>query len=359
RCTNAKADAAGAVALASLLDLDTAVYEFGRAATREHPQRVLDDARRALYGDPQPAVSDPKLTAGNDLPPAGLLQVLAALPRAQARELSLELLGSRETRLRALALAAGAAIDYAYVGGEPATASNSTLELARLREVVVSGKAKDALLAIESLDSNAAVEAAEVAASLDAVRKRADALAKAGIATDDERGLARTLVWSLAAQLQAKDRKRIQALIDAIDTSPEDGKDDEARGLERGLERLLESFDDGRKLLAKRGSPEGQDYGDLWVRHKRSRPAPRSLEQLRDAPLASLAPGREWDYFRVSNIGLFVASIEDLLWRLTPAEAGDAFAVRRLVTNTLVEGPFALLRDSGGLDVGAGVEEGV
>ncbi|MCA9683962.1 MAG: lasso peptide biosynthesis protein, partial [Myxococcales bacterium] len=136
----------------------------------------------------------------------------------------------------------------------------------------------------------------------------------------------------------------------------EDGKDDEARGLERGLERLLESFDDGRKLLAKRGSPEGQDYGDRWVRHKRSRPAPRSLEQLRDAPLASLAPGKEWDYFRVSNIGLFVASIEDLLWRLTPAEAGDAFAVRRLVTNTLVEGPFALLRDSGGLDVGAGVE---
>ncbi|WP_146157664.1 hypothetical protein, partial [Enhygromyxa salina] len=117
-CTAPDQPEAARLALLSLLDADAGVHAFGRAATLVHHERVLTDTRRMLYQEQKPAVSDPTLTTGGGQPSFGLLQVIASLPDVQSHALTRELLGRRDGRLRALALAASATMDYfGSVGG--------------------------------------------------------------------------------------------------------------------------------------------------------------------------------------------------------------------------------------------------
>ncbi|KIG18414.1 transglutaminase domain protein [Enhygromyxa salina] len=346
-CTTPQAPAAEGVALASLLDADPDLHEFGRQATATHPERVLTDARRVLYDQHEQAVSNPALTAGNKLAPYGLLQVLTALPPAEAQQLSREMLGG-DTRVRALALAASAVLDEfePLADGEP---NPGRVDLESLRAVLREGTHTNALLAANSLAREPGPK------DLALLRERADALSKAGIATKDDRGLAMVLAVQLGSVLDRQDRKRLQALIEAVDRDPADGDKTRASSSRRALESVLEDYDRGRKLLSKGDLLAGSRAAD-WARARATKTAPRSRQQLRDLSLPELAPGHQWSYFRVGQLGLFVASIEDLLRRLAPGSGIDTTIVRALVTELLVAGPFTLLRESGGLDTRAAID---
>jgi hypothetical protein len=123
----------------SLLDEDAAVHEFGRAATKLHPERVVTDTRRVLYQEQLPATSNPMLTTVGERPQFGVLQVIAALPDEQALALTREMLGQRDPRLRALALAASSTMDDFGTLGMP-TPGVSRTEVETLRTVVRDGE---------------------------------------------------------------------------------------------------------------------------------------------------------------------------------------------------------------------------
>lgn len=348
-CTRPEAPEAARLALVSLLDTDAYAFEFGRAATQVHHERVLTDTRRVLYQDRQPAVSNPALTVSGEQPPFGLLQVIAALPDEHSRALTRELLSMRDARLRALALAASATMDYFGTPGSPIAATPRT-EVASLREVVKAGSATDAVIALHSLMD---IPGAENHA---AIRERADKLIKDGIADEPTRGLAADLAWALARGLDSSDRKRIEGLAGAVNMTPSDARNDRAKTTREALEDMLENFDDARARAKKKEPALDDELTSRWVRSLRARPATRDQASIAATPIAELAPGHEWTYVRVGNAGLFATSLEGLLRRIAPANPADAYLVRALIHDTLLQGSFALLGESGGLDLAAPIE---
>ncbi|MFO7565158.1 MAG: transglutaminase domain-containing protein [Enhygromyxa sp.] len=350
RCTSPDAPEAARLAFVSLLDEDAPIHEFGREATRVHVDRVLTDTRRVLYQEREPAVSNPSLTTSGEQPAFGLLQVIAALPDEHALALTRELLGRRDPRLRALALAASSTMDYFGPIGAPTPGQVGRTEVERLREVVEAGEAKDALLAAHSLMD---VPGAE---NLAVLRARADKLIREGIEDENSRGLALTLGWALARQLDAKDQARLTKLAAAVKLEPRDNKPKRAETVRKSLEELAEDHAEGRKLLSKRELPTGGERAQRWARERRALPSPRSLEQVAKTPLAELVPGDEWSYVRVGSAGLFASSLEALLRRLTPANPADAYLVRTLIYEMLLQGTLAQLGEEGGLDLSAPIE---
>ncbi|PRP97698.1 Transglutaminase-like superfamily protein [Enhygromyxa salina] len=346
-CTAPEQPEAARLALLTLLDPDAAVHAFGRAATQIHHERVMTDTRRVLYQEREPAISDPALTTSGAQPAFGLLQVIAALPDEHSRALTRELLGLRDPRLRALALAASATMDY--FDGQASPGMPRT-EVERLREVVIDGASKDAVLAVRSLMDIPG------AANLAAIRERTDKLIEAGIEDDNARGLAIDLAWALARELDAKDRKRLAKLVEAVKLDPDDDRPKRAKRTREGLESMAEDHAAGRKLLTRREPATNAERATIWVREHRPRPAPRSVEQLGATPLAELTPGHEWTYVRVGNAGLFATSLEGLLRRLAPANAADAYLVRTLIYDMLLQGSFSLLSEAGGLDLSEPIE---
>lgn len=351
-CTKPDAPEAGRLALLALLDGDAAVYAFGHAATAVHHERVVNDARRILYREREPAVSNPALTAGVERPDFGLLQVIAALPDAQAQALTRELLARRnEPRLRAIALAAPATMDY-HAGGDPKAPGDPIhrTDVEALREVARAGQPKDALLAVRSLGDS------DDADDLGALRDRVDTLIAEGIHDQGERALAVEAAWNLARHLDSRDRKRLSKLAGAVDLEPKDGKPRRAESTRDALEAVVEDYSEGRKLLAKGAPALNDETPQRWARLNQSRGRPRTAKVLGARALAELVPGDEWTFVRVGNAGLFATSLESLLRRLHPSNPADAYLVRTLVHDQLLEGGFALLAEGGGLDLGAPVE---
>ncbi|MCA9702039.1 MAG: hypothetical protein KC431_31240, partial [Myxococcales bacterium] len=278
-CQTSGDPASARLALIALLDAHAGVYEWGRAATAVHHARVIDDTRRLLYQATEPALSDPRLTLAGDQPAFGLLQVIAALPDDAARDLTRELLGRRDPRLRALALAATATMDDF---GDPGAQSRT--DPASLREVVRQGEAKDAILAVRSVMEIPGAD------NLAALRERADALIRAGAQDDGTRALALELAWALGQRLEAADQKRIAKLATAVDLDPADRETLAAERTREAIEDLGEDFAEGRKLLARKAPALNAETPQRWVRQLRPRPAPRSRELLEKTPLAELLP---------------------------------------------------------------------
>ncbi|NVB41223.1 transglutaminase domain-containing protein [Pseudenhygromyxa sp. WMMC2535] len=347
--------AAARLALVALLDTHAAVYEWGRAATRAHPKRVIDDSRRVLYDPPEPATSDPRLTLSGSQPAFGLLQVIAALPLAEAQALTRELLAYRDPRLRAIALAAPATMDYSGSGsGSGSGADQIRTAAAALREVVRNGLPADALLAARSLMEAPSAE------DLAALRERADALISAGVDDEGSRALALELAWILARRLDKADRKRLTRLAEAVDFDPADGKHSRAEGTHAAITAILEDYAEGRSLTGQNRLPTHDETPARWARALRSKPAPRGREALASTPLAELLPGRDWTFVRVGDAGLFATSLEGLLRRLTPAQSTDAYLVRALIHDSVLSDNFAIFaadpERGGGLDLAAPIE---
>lgn len=349
-CTSPDAPEAARLALPTLLDGDAGIHAFGRAALANHPERVEQDTRRIAFGRPEPATSDPALTADADRPPFGVLQVLALLPPARAQALTREMLERSDPRLRALALAASATVDY-VPNDSPTQASEASArtELPRLREIVATGSASEAILAGASLLDLPG------ATNLDALRTRADTLIAAKASDALSRSLALDLAWALAQQLEGGDAKRLRKLADAIVLAPSDAR---PKAAERTREAILEMADDhaaARKLVRAGKVPLDDETASRWAREHMTRQAPRSREVLTNTPLAELLPGHAWTYVQVDNTGLFRASLDELLRRLAPGTAADAYLVRSLISDVLLQG-FGLLGEQGGLDLAAGIE---
>jgi hypothetical protein len=348
-CTRPDAPEAARLALVSLLDTDAYAFDFGRAATKIHHERVLTDARRVLYEDRQPAVSDPALTVIGEQPPFGLLQVIAALPDEHSRALTRELLSMRDTRLRALALAASATMDYFGTPGSPVSGQPRTA-VASLREVVTEGTATDAVLALHSLMD---IPGAENHA---AIRSRADKLIREGISDEPTRGLAGDLAWALARSLDSSERKRLEGLAKAVNMTPPDGRTDRAKDTREALETMVENYTEARTRAKKREPAVDDDLTTRWVRSLRPRPAARDRASIAATSIAELTPGHAWTFVRVGNAGLFATSLEGLLRRIAPANPADAYLVHALIHETLLQGSFSLLGESGGLDLTAPIE---
>jgi hypothetical protein len=348
-CTRPDAPEAARLALVSLLDSDAHAFEFGRAAAKVHHERVLTDARRALYQDRQPAVSDPSLTISGEQPPFGLLQVIAALPDEQSRALTRELLSMRDARLRSLALAASSTMDYFGTPGSPIAGKPRT-DVQSLRDVVINGTPTDAVFALHSLMDIPGAE------NLAAIRSRADKLIRDGIDDEATRGLAGDLAWVLARTLDASERKRLEGLAKAVKMTPTDGRVDRAETTRDAIEAMLEHHTKGRTRAGKREPALDDELETRWVRSLRPRPAPRDKDSIAATPIAELTPGHEWSYVRVANAGLFATSLEGLLRRIAPANPADAYLVHALIHETLLQGSFSLLGESGGLDLTAPIE---
>jgi hypothetical protein len=345
-CTSPNAPEAARLVLPTLLDSHAAIHEFGRAATAVHTDRLLTDTRRILFGRPEIAGSDPGLTTDVDNPPFGLLQVLAVLPPASARALTQEMLERSDVRLRSLALAASATMDYIE---RDADDSSARTDPAKLRDLLVRGSASEAIFASASLLDLPGKP------NLAALRTRVDALIRAKANDALSRSLAIDLAWALAQQLDADDRKRLRALADAIVLAPSDGKTHAAERIHETINEIADDHEAGRKLLRASKVATDDEAASRWARALRTPPRPRSREALVATPLAELLPGTDWTFVRVGNAGLFAASLTDLLRRLTPGTAADAYLVRSLISDVLLQG-FALLDDEGGLDLGAGIE---
>lgn len=348
-CTRPDAPEAARLALPTLLDGDAGIHAFGRAALTSHPDRVEQDTRRIAFGRPEPATSDPALTADVDRPPFGVLQVLALLPPARAQALTREMLERSDPRLRALALAASATVDYVPQGAAQMSEASARTEIARLREIVTEGSASEAILAGASLLDLPG------APNLAALRTRADALIDAKPSDALSRSLAIDLAWALAQQLDTDDTARLRRLADAIVLSPSDAR---PKAAERTREAILEMLDDhaaARKLVRTGKLPLDDESASRWARDHMARAKPRSREVLASTPLAELLPGHEWTYVQVDNTGLFRASLDELLRRLAPGNPADAYLVRSLITDVLLQG-FGLLGERGGLDLSAGIE---
>ncbi len=349
-CTDPSAPEAARLALPALLDEQTRAHEFGRAATQAHPDRVVTDSKRILYTRREAASSDPLLTSDVDRPPFGLLQVIAALPHQHARPLIEDMLGRSDDRLRALALLATGSIDY--FDAPKLDKADEALALTppeRLRSALAGSSTSEAILALDSLASLPS------AANLDALRSRADALIDSGASDHGGRSLALALAWTIAQRLDSKDRKRLLGLAKAIEQNPSDDRASEAEATRERIEGIVEDFDAGRKLLGARILPSDDETPTRWARELRTKPAPHSREQLERASLAELLPGDAWTYVRVDDTGLFAASLENLLRRLAPSSAADAYLVRSLIQDVLLQG-FAQLGEQGGLDLSAGIE---
>ncbi|MFV8755505.1 transglutaminase domain-containing protein [Nannocystaceae bacterium ST9] len=346
-CTSPDAPEAARLALPTLLDGHAAIHEFGRAATALHGDRVLADTRRILFGRPEAAGSDPALTSEVDNPPFGLLQVLAVLPPASARALTEDMLARSDVRLRSLALAASATVDYF----EHATAGESIARTdpAKLRELVVEGSASEAIFASASLLDMPG------AANLAALRERADALIASKADDALERSLAVDLAWAIAQQLDAGDRSRLRGLADAIVLAPPDDKPRTAERTRDAIDDIADDHEAGRKLVRASKVATDDESPSRWARARRTPAKPRSRETLAATPLAELLPGTDWTFVRVGNAGLFAAGLSDLLRRLAPGNPADAYLVRSIINDVLLQG-FGLLEDEGGLDLAAGIE---
>lgn len=349
-CTTPEAPEAARLALPSVLDADAGIHAFGRAALAAHGERVVQDTQRILFGRPEPATSDPGLTADVDRPPFGVLQVLALLPAERAQALTREMLGRSDPRLRALALAASATVDYFPQGSEVAASEAAArTEATRLREVVGKGNASEAVLASASLLDLPGSQ------SLAVLRTRADAVIEAKPSDASTRSLAIDLAWAIAQRLEAGDAKRLRKLADAIVLAPADAR---PKAAERTRDAILEMADDhaaARKALQSATIATNDETPSRWARARRTPAKPRSRAVLATTPLAELLPGHEWTYVQVGNAGLFAASLDDLLRRLAPGNAADAYLVRSLISDVLLQG-FTLLGEQGGLDLAAGIE---
>jgi hypothetical protein len=295
------------------------------------------------------AGSNPRLTIDTDTPPFGLLQVLAVLPPEPARALTEEMLASSDVRLRSLALAASATVDYFERAANAEAETGARTDPAELRELLKRGSTTEAIFASASLLDLPG------SANLAALRTRADALIRAKAGDSLSRALAVDLAWALAQQLDGDDARRLLGLADAIVLEPGDGKKNAA---ERTREAILDMADDheaGRKLLRASKVALDDESPSRWARALRTPPAARSRDTLLTTPLAELLPGTEWTFVRVGNPGLFAASLTDLLRRLSPGNPADAYLVRSLIQDVLLQG-FGVLDDEGGLDLAAGIE---
>ncbi len=346
-CTRPDAPEAARLALLTLLDGHAAIHEFGRAAAAVHTDRLILDTRRILFGRPEPAGSDPGLTSDADNPPFGLLQVLAVLPVPAARALTKEMLERSDLRLRSLALAASATVDY--FEGPGSDDSIARIDPATLRERVEQGSMSEVIFAATSLVDMPGK------ANLAALRARADALIEAKANDALARSLAVDLAWAIAQQLDANDRKRLRSLAGAIVLAPADDKPHAAERVRDLLVEIADDHDEARKLV-RTGKFTGNDESpSRWAQAKRTPAPPRSRASLTSTPLAELLPGTEWTFVRVGNAGLFAASLSDLVGRLAPANAADAYLVRSIINDVLLQG-FGLLEDAGGLDLSSGIE---
>ncbi len=351
-CTRPDAPEAARLALPTLLDGDALIHEFGRAATAAHGERVVSDTRRILFGRPEAAGSNPELTTEVDTPPFGLLQVLAVLPAESARGLTKEMLASGDVRLRSLALAASATIDYfgptGSSGSTPEPSSVRTDPVV-LRERVETGTATEAIFAASSLLDLPGQ------ANLAALRARADSLIRTKVDDALTRSLAIDLGWAIGQQLDSKDRQRLRDLAKAVVLAPSDDKPLAAERTREAIDAVADDHDAGRKLLRTSTIATDDESPSRWARALRTPAPPRSRATLTTTALAELLPGTDWTFVRVGNAGLFAASLSDLTRRLAPGTAADAYLVRSIVNDVLLQG-FALLDDEGGLDLTAGID---
>jgi transglutaminase-like putative cysteine protease len=295
-CTTPEKPEAAALGLAALWDPDPSIESFARVVLQRQGARVV----RLLGNEPRLTMDpEPLASSSPQLAPAGLLQVLVALPKAERLRLGQRLFNSGDPKLRAAAIAA--------LRWQPAL-----LSLEEQAKLLREGSSEDAsLLAAvlpERLDDDERLTAAR--ARLDRLRPDSPA---------DEKQWALSIVARVAARLDTKDTDRLQSLGKLLDANapirtvgsfitPPDLYPIHLLGLSPGL-----ALSDKRSRLPSIAARwRAWDGGD----HARDRALNLERIELGDLPLP---PG--WSYFRIEHPRAFVAGFADLGKRL--ATTGD------------------------------------
>ncbi|HEY0706950.1 MAG TPA: hypothetical protein VGG33_09140, partial [Polyangia bacterium] len=284
-CTKASLPEATALGLAAVWDTDHEVMGFGRSALARHGARIIRllGTEPALAMDPDSGEPhSPRVAA------AGLLQVLLALPTADASRLSMRLLDSGQPKLRAGVLSA--------LHWKPDLVP--IVEQARLlRE----GSAEDAALLGSVLP-----ERLETDERLVAIRARLDRVDAKSPPAEKEWAL--VVIGRLAARLDAADAVRLARLAEVLDRN----ETISTIATNHTLPVIVAAHRSGGRMPSTAEAP--RDVQAL-VTGWRDLAQPRSKGVRRGAAAAKLAelplnPG--WSYFRVDHPGAFVAGFSDL-----------------------------------------------
>ncbi|MFK7990546.1 MAG: transglutaminase domain-containing protein [Sandaracinaceae bacterium] len=323
----------GALGLAAALDPDVQLHDFGHRAVASDAEvaGALVEALAPLAPElPQSGTA----RQDTDLPRFGFVEMLAALPVAQRRAVTDRLSRSEDTRVRALALASD------FVAG-------GTLSRARLREIMLSGTPSDTLAVLDSFYGPLSSDDAA------AMRARLDSIAR--FERPLERRLASRLSFLLARRLERQDLSRFERLMA------------ETEGTEDDRERLWGRASWDRELVRHALGIEASDDENIRARAEARRlghaqrtgprrVSPQVAERLRDAPLPEVLPGPHWQYVRVPQPALFLASLEQIYARLQSSNAADTALARQGLERLFSHNGGDLLASDGGLDLSRPVE---
>lgn len=351
RCV-APSDAASArLGFLALLSEDSSEFNLGRAITKSYPGEVALDANLVFLAEDSSALSAASRQSEIDLAPLAILQVLAVLPVRERQALSGLLLRSADEGKRSLALIAAGVIKDAVTGDV-------------LRSEIRNGPASSAALAVW-----AAFFRHPGAEDIAATRKRLDALK--GPLGPAERELLAACVLGLLSLVDSADEVRLRR-AESLATKTKDAADaadaadaDSGNALRSDIAKQRVRHTRAvelRKAKAPTETPLDSDDASaqalvaaLVPTARASLPAVAEARLKADA-LPKLLDGANWNYVRVSQPGLFVATLRGLYRRLRGSTKLDTAMLNRIGSTIALNAGMDIFAEQGGLDLTKAIE---
>ncbi len=311
------------------------------------PEPTAADATEALLVEDATALSATNRQAGARVAPYGILQVLAALPVEQRQEVAAAMLKTNSARNRSLTLMAAGLIQDAL-----------PTDLLKLQ--IRNSPANAAAVAVQS-----ALVRKPDAATIAATRKRFDSM-KAPLDAS-QRSLLGASVQFLTMLLDREDLARLTRAEKLAGQAKESdtATQEKARQLQRFVEqrrkqhaRALELRTAKSKADASLDADEAGARSLLESKEALFSPPASSVSDadLATKPLSALLHGASWNYARVQQPGLFVATLRGLYGRLRGTSKLDSVVVRRIGASLSASLGLELFGADGGLDLSRPIE---
>tara|TARA_R110002096_G_scaffold77896_12_gene183578 strand:- start:85338 stop:92699 length:7362 start_codon:yes stop_codon:yes gene_type:complete len=348
-CAKPKRPAAARLGLIALLSGDETLYEYGKVVAKTFSKETAADASTALLVENVRALSASERQAGAQVAPFGILQVLAALPASERQSVAQRMLKTDSARNRSLTLMAAGLIDEAMPS-----------DLLRLQ--IRNSPANAAALAVR-----AAFFKTPKTEAIAATRRRLDAM-KAPLDAS-QRALLAASVVSLVSLVDKADTKRLARAETLAATPKEETKDaaNRARSLVKFVAKQRQYFSRALEIRAgKNSKTESLNEEDTIAQalvdsiEMSTLVTPKDVgpsdAQLKAASLSTLLDGAHWNYVRVPQPGLFVATLQGLYARLQGASKLDSLVIRRIGTSIAGSMGLGLFAEGGGLDLSRPLE---
>lgn len=325
RCASPADRIARRLALATLLDDDAGLHQWGRDAVLHHPSRALRDAKHLIpMGVP---LSTPDYFGRTETGPRGRIELGLALPELSARRWVADLIssGKEDARQDAWVIASQRP---QLVGTTPAY------------DAAVFGPPGLAFLAFDVL------EATEPATYAKAVRARFDALDPKTL-PKNRRWETRSLGYGLVELGEPQDGPRLRAVARRFD---------DKEPAHQNIAKMLRRFSTWHGNVMAGTTTDAKSFSPAQRMLARNAKTPRSADVLATTPLPDLLPTRHWTFSRVASPGLFASTVLDLAQRLDSGDPTQRLMVDRAVESMRQSNGFDTLLEGGGLDLSAPIE---